>query len=172
MRRAGIINVGGRISPEANSKRVRKTNGFMEYVLAWEEETQTGRDIVLTQQDIEEVKLAKGAIYAGISILTRRLRIDSEDITRLFLAGAFGTYVDPFSARAIGMYPDIALGRISFVGNTAGAGARMALLSKERWAEAQRIAETMEYVELAADKDFQKTFTDSLYIPHRNSENQ
>jgi uncharacterized 2Fe-2S/4Fe-4S cluster protein (DUF4445 family) len=172
MRRAGIINVRGRISPEANSKRVRKTNGFMEYVLAWKEETQTGREIVLTQQDIEEVKLAKGAIYAGISILTRRLSIDSEDITRLFLAGAFGTYVDPFSARAIGMYPDIALGRISFVGNTAGAGARMALLSKDRWAEAQRIAETMEYVELAADKDFQKTFTDSLYIPHRNSENQ
>jgi uncharacterized 2Fe-2S/4Fe-4S cluster protein (DUF4445 family) len=172
MRRAGLINLSGRISPEANSLRLRKTNGLMEYVLAWKEETQTEHDIVITQQDVEEIKLAKAAIYAGTSILTRHLNVDTEDITRLFVAGAFGTYVDPYSARAIGMYPDVPLGRISFVGNTAGAGARMVLLSEEQGTEAQRIAETMEYVELAADKDFPKAFTDSLYIPHRNAENQ
>lgn len=170
MRRANIINVSGRIRLETNAKRVRKTNGIAEYVLAWKEETQTGRDIVITQQDIEEIKLAKAAIFSGICILAKHLSVGTEEITRLFVAGAFGTYVDPYSARAIGMYPDISLGLISFVGNTAGSGARMVLLSREKGLEAQRIAESMQYIELAADPDFRRAFTDSLYIPHRNAQ--
>ena len=91
-----------------------------------------------------------------------------KNITKLFVAGAFGTYVDPYSARAIGMYPNIPLGRISFVGNTAGSGARMVLLSKRKGIEAQKIAESLEYVELASDPEFRRAFTDALYIPHRN----
>jgi uncharacterized 2Fe-2S/4Fe-4S cluster protein (DUF4445 family) len=136
-------------------------------VVAWKEETQTGHDIVITQRDIEEIKLAKAAVQSGIIILTNHLNVQVENIARIFVAGAFGTYVDPYSARTIGMYPDIPLSRISFVGNTAGSGARMALISKQKSAEAQKIAEALEYVELAADPDFQKEFVNSLYIPHK-----
>jgi len=169
MRQTGIINPEGRINPKTVSKRFRRVNGSGEYVLAWKNETQTGRDIVVTQQDIEEIKLAKAAIYSGIIVLTRRLKVRIGDITKLFVAGAFGTYVDPHSARAIGMYPDIPLGRISFVGNTAGSGARMCLLSKEKFVEAMKVAGMLEYVELAADPDFQKEFFNSLYIPHKDA---
>jgi uncharacterized 2Fe-2S/4Fe-4S cluster protein (DUF4445 family) len=112
-------------------------------------------------------KLAKAAVHAGIVILENHLNVQSDDIKKFFIAGAFGTYVDPQSARAIGMYPDIALGRIAFVGNTAGSGARMALVSKENRAEAQKIAENLKYVELAADPNFQREFVNSLYIPHK-----
>lgn len=170
MRRAGIINLAGRISSNTSSKRVRKTDGIAEYVLAWKQETQTGRDIVITQRDIEEIKLAKAAIFSGIAILAKHLDVEMKNITKLFVAGAFGTYVDPYSARAIGMYPNIPLGRISFVGNTAGSGARMVLLSKGKGIEAQKIAESLEYVELASDPEFRRAFTDALYIPHRNAQ--
>ena len=169
MRRTGILDLDGRIVPNTGSNRVRPENGSSEYVVAWKEETQIGRDIVITQHDIEEIKLAKAAVHSGIIILAKHLTVRVEDIRRVFVAGAFGTYVDPYSARTIGMYPDIPLGRISFVGNTAGSGARMALLSKEKYMEAQKIAEALEYLELAVDPDFPKEFMDSLYIPHKYS---
>ncbi len=101
--------------------------------------------------------------------MTKRLKVRIDDITKLFVAGAFGTYVDPHSARTIGMYPDIPLGRISFAGNTAGSGARMCLLSKEKLVEALKVAGMLEDVELAADPDFQREFFNSLYIPHRDA---
>ena len=169
MRHAGIINLAGRISPDIRSERLRRTDGIAEYVIAWKDETQTGRDIVITQRDIEEIKLAKAAIYSGVTILAKHLQVDVKKITKLFVAGAFGTYVDPYSARGIGMYPDIPLGRISFVGNTAGSGARMVLLSRRKGVEAQKIADSLEYVELASDQEFRRAFTDALYIPHRNA---
>jgi len=169
MRRTGIINLEGRILPNTRSKRVRPQSRASEYVVAWSEETQTGGDITVTQHDIEEIKLAKAAVHSGIIVLAKHLNVQVENITRVFAAGAFGTYVDPHSARTIGMYPDIPLSRISFVGNTAGSGARMALMSKEKSLEAQEIASGLEYVELAANPDFQKEFVDSLYIPHKQS---
>jgi uncharacterized 2Fe-2S/4Fe-4S cluster protein (DUF4445 family) len=166
MRLTGIIDLEGRVNSKTGSERIRRAEGKGEYVLARKEETQTGRDITITQADIEEIKLAKAAVYTGIVILARHLGIQTDDIERIYIAGAFGTYVDPLSARTIGMYPDIPLGRISFVGNTAGSGARMALLSKDKLKEAQQIAKTLKCVELAAQPDFQKEFIDSLYIPH------
>jgi uncharacterized 2Fe-2S/4Fe-4S cluster protein (DUF4445 family) len=101
--------------------------------------------------------------------LAKRLNVAINDIKKVFVAGAFGTYVDPQSARTIGMYPGLPLGRISFAGNTAGSGARMALLSKDQRIEAQKIAENLKYIELAADPDFRQEFADALYIPHRNA---
>jgi len=166
MRRAGIIDNEGRISPKRDSKRVRLLKKA-EYVVSWRTENQISQDIVITQQDIEEIKLAKAAVHSGVTVLINHLKVHVEDIERIFVAGAFGTYVDPYSARTIGMYPNIHLGRISFVGNTAGSGARMALLSKKKRTEAQKIAENLEYVELAADPQFQTEFVNSLYIPHR-----
>ena len=167
MHNTGLLNREGRITTKHNSNRIRKSGPTTEYVLAWKEETETKQDIVITQRDIEEIKLAKATIYSGVMILTKHLKVRVQDIRKMFVAGAFGTYVDAHSARTIGMYPDIPLGYISFVGNTAGSGARMCLLSKEERAEAMKIAENMEYVELAADPDFQHEFLSALYIPHK-----
>ena len=167
LRNTGLLSLEGRIIVKDNSRRIRKSGPAAEYVLAWKEETHTKQDIVITQRDIEEIKLAKATIYSGITILTQHLKVSVHDIKKMFVAGAFGTYVDAHSARTIGMYPDIPLGYISFVGNTAGSGARMYLLSKEERAEAVKIAQNMEYVELAADPNFQHEFLNALYIPHK-----
>ena len=168
LRNTGLLSFEGRIIPSGNSTRIRKSGSAAEYVLAWKEETDTNQDIVITQRDIEEIKLAKATIYSGIAILSRHLNVKMHDIRKMFVAGAFGTYVDAHSARTIGMYPDIPLGFISFVGNTAGSGARMCLLSKDERTEAVEIARKIEYVELAADPNFQHEFLNALYIPHKN----
>lgn len=168
MYNTGLLNREGRIVTKRNSNRIRKSGPFSEFVLAWKEESETKQDIVITQRDIEEIKLAKATIYSGVIILAKHLKVRVRDIRKMFVAGAFGTYVDAHSARTIGMYPDIPLGYISFVGNTAGSGARMCLLSKEERAESTKIAENIEYVELAADPNFQHEFLSALYIPHKD----
>jgi len=169
MVKSGVIDQRGKINQKLGISRIRSVNGLGEYVLAWKNETAIESDITVEQKDIEKVQLAKAAIYSGISILMRHLRINASDIEQVFLAGAFGNYVDPESALTIGMYPDLPIDQIRFVGNSAGSGARMALLSKEIRREADDIARNIGYVELAADPDFQREFTDALYLPHRNS---
>jgi uncharacterized 2Fe-2S/4Fe-4S cluster protein (DUF4445 family) len=169
LRQTGLIDSSGRLNSKISSRRIRTANGLAEFVLAWKNETQTGYDIVVTQHDIEEVKLAKAAVYAGITILAKHLNVAVSEIKKVFVAGGFGTYVDPQSARAIGMYPGLPLGFISFAGNTAGSGARMALVSKDQRTEAQTIAEKLRYIELGADPEFKQEFANALYIPHRHA---
>ena len=95
------------------------------------------------------------------------LALKAHDVDQMFLAGAFGTYMDPHSALVIGMYPDIPLSRVRFVGNSAGSGARMTLLSNEIRTRSEQIARDIDYVELGADPSFQSEFTNALYFPHR-----
>jgi uncharacterized 2Fe-2S/4Fe-4S cluster protein (DUF4445 family) len=139
-----------------------------EYVLSWKEENDVGRDIAVTQLDVQEIQLAKAAIYAGARILMKHLHIGPREIQKVFLAGAFGTYVDPQSAVIVGMYPDVPLERVQFVGNAAGSGARMALLSKEVRENSDLIAQRIDYVELAADPSFQREFSEALQLPHKD----
>jgi len=138
-----------------------------EFVVAWKNENFIKTDIVTTQEDLREVQLAKAAIYTGASILMKHLDVTPHEIQKIFLAGAFGTYVDPQNAKIIGMYPDVSLEKVQFVGNTAGSGARMALLSVEVREMAERIAKSVKYVELGADPSFQSEFLKATYLPHQ-----
>jgi len=166
MLKAGIIDTSGRIRDDVDSPRVRESSGMMEYVIAWGDETATGREITITQSDIREIQKAKSAMFTGASILMKRLRITPEDITRVFIAGAFGTYIDPLNAITIGMLPEFPLETIKQVGNAAGTGARMALLSREARQTARKLRRMVRYVELAADPDFKKEYLAALYLPH------
>jgi uncharacterized 2Fe-2S/4Fe-4S cluster protein (DUF4445 family) len=118
----------------------------------------------VTQQDIRQIQLAKAAIYAGAKLMMRRLGINQVD--RVVIAGAFGTYVDREEALIIGMLPDIAPEKTVSVGNAAGDGARIALLNKEKRKEANRVARQIEYMELTIEKEFQDEFVAALTIPH------
>ncbi len=170
MLKAGIIDYSGKFNAESRTIRLRRNDKSVEFVIARKDETLIESDIVITQGDVREVQLAKAAIYTGASILMKHRNVRSEEIERIFLAGAFGNYIDPQSARIIGMYPDVPLERVKFVGNTAGSGARMALLSVEARKEAGEIAKRVEYVELGADLDFQKEFLKATYLPHQEAD--
>jgi uncharacterized 2Fe-2S/4Fe-4S cluster protein (DUF4445 family) len=168
--KAGIIDHSGKFSTETKTPRLRMGEKFAEFVVSWKDEAAVGSDIVMTQADIREVQLAKAAIYTGASILMKHMKIAPQDIKKIFLAGAFGNYIDPQSARVIGMYPDVPLERVQFVGNTAGSGARMTLLSVDVRKKTKDIANQIKYLELGADPNFQNEFFKATYLPHREME--
>ena len=124
--------------------------------------TAAGEPIEITQQDIREVQLAKGAIAAGIDILLNRMGAAPEDLETVLIAGAFGNYIHKESALAIGMIPPIPVERIHSAGNTAGSGVSMALASPEEAALARKVPERVEHVELAACSDFQDRYMKAL----------
>ena len=162
---AGIIKKNGRINPEIQSSRLRKSaKGMAEFVIAWGHETSIGEDIVITQKDIRAIQLAKGALYAGCLIMMRELGIKSFD--RLVIAGAFGNHINKFSAMAMGMFPDCEPDKVQAVGNAAGDGARIALLNVNKRREAYDIARRVEYIELGLEEDFNDRFSEAMQFPH------
>jgi uncharacterized 2Fe-2S/4Fe-4S cluster protein (DUF4445 family) len=166
MFRSEVISSSGRMSESNGGGRVRKGgDGKPEFVLTSEGED--GREVTITQNDIQEIQLAKAAIFTGASILLRKLGISCSDLRCVYAAGAFGTYVDATSAITIGMYPDIPPERIKFIGNAAGSGARMALKSVKARDLADSLSKRVEYVELAVEDDFQSEFAKAMFLPHR-----
>ncbi|MCE5260262.1 MAG: ASKHA domain-containing protein [Chloroflexi bacterium] len=121
-----------------------------------------GRALAITQRDIRELQLAKGAIRAGIEILMRELGVTATDVKRVYLAGAFGNYIKPASALAIGLIPHFPNAEIVPVGNAAGSGARMALLSASARQEAADLVRRVEYLELSGRPDFQEQFAEAM----------
>ncbi len=169
MFKAGILDSSGKILLSHPSPRIRKNDhGLPEFVLARGDETSGGEDITITQHDVQEIQLAKAAIFTGISIVTSRLKIKPSGLSTVYAAGAFGTYVDASSAISIGMYPDVPLSRINFIGNAAGSGARMCLRSLPMRDLAERLSHEVEYIELAAERNFQSEFAQAMFLPHRD----
>lgn len=166
--RNNIIDSRGKFRRDYGLKRLRKGVNGWEYVIAWSNETSIGKDIVVSEKDINEVMLAKAAIYAGISVLMRRRGLIEGDISEVIVAGSFGTHINPLSARIVGIIPDVPDDKVRFVGNTAIMGADMALLSVDARSEAERIARVVKYVELSADPYFSEEFSSALIIPHKD----
>lgn len=124
-----------------------------------------GTDIYLTQRDIREVQLAKAAISAGILLLANKLGVGLPDIEEVYIAGAFGSFMNPESACAIGLIPSELLRKIRIIGNAAGEGAKRVLQDSKAWDTARLLAETTEFLELATMPEFQDIFVDALEFP-------
>ena len=118
--------------------------------------------VYLTQKDVREVQLAKAAMAAGLRLMAWRMGVGIEDIEEVDIAGAFGNYINPDSACAIGLIPAELRQRIVPVGNAAGAGAKLALTDAAAWAEAETLARTTEFLELATLPEFQDEFVEQL----------
>ncbi len=123
------------------------------------------KDISISQKDIVEIQLAKGAIRAGIEVLLENAGINFKEIDRIIIAGAFGSYIDPKNVINIGMFPDISLKKIRQVGNAAGVGAKMILISKKQRANTEKIAKKIKYLELALFPGFNNHFINSMKFP-------
>jgi len=162
--RTGILDKSGRFRNEIKSFRLRVVDETTEFVIAWKHETSIGKDITITQKDVRNIQLAKAALCAGAKLMMQRLGIKKLD--KVILAGAFGSYIDPEKALVLGMFPDCDLKNVYAVGNAAGDGARLALLNRDKRAEADEIARKVEYVELSIEADFQKEFVAAMQIPH------
>ena len=156
-----IINGRGRMREHPG---VREVNGQREFVLVGEEERGGQPAITITQDDVRELQLAKGAIRTGIDVLLRSAGCAEAELDEVVIAGAFGSYIDIDSATMIGMLPPLSADRFRQVGNAAGTGARLALISRDKREEANGIAECIRYVELSTYPDFMKLFVDATRI--------
>jgi len=173
--RVGALDTMGRLLPpeempgnvpDAVKRRiVSGENNALDFVIVPKDATAFDGPLVLTQRDIRELQLAKGAIAAGVAILLKEGGLSPEALGRVLLAGAFGNFIRRKQAKRIGLLPDVTTDRILYIGNAAGAGARMALLSRRCKNTADRISEETEYLELAARADFQTEFMSAMLFP-------
>jgi uncharacterized 2Fe-2S/4Fe-4S cluster protein (DUF4445 family) len=167
--KTGLISEDGAFSKTITSPRLRKKeNGEMEFVLVWKEDTGIDRDIVLTQNDVRQIQLAKGALHGGCRVLMKNLNVKA--ITRMVIAGAFGLHIDKENALTLGLIPWCEPDKIIMAGNSAGHGAYLALVNIEKREEADKIARDVKYINLALDKNFQKEFLNALTIPYKSKE--
>jgi uncharacterized 2Fe-2S/4Fe-4S cluster protein (DUF4445 family) len=162
----GLIRVDDRDSmPPRVRDRVTVRGEERIVVVARPGECGAPRELVLTQEDVRQVQLAKGAIASGIAMLQRVAGIGPERIAELMLAGGFGNYVSIASAQRIGLIPVLPGGSVRYVGNAAALGAQLCLLSESERALAERVAERMEHVSLATHPDFEDVFVDAMNFP-------
>ena len=158
----GIIDSGGRM--DKGHPLVRANKGQLQVQVAGSEESLNGEDIVITQGDVRELQLAKAAIRTGINVLLKSEGIAASDVKRIIIAGTFGNYIDIKSAIRVGMLPDLPLRRFSQVGNAAGAGACMVLVSEAARETAETVASRVNYLELADRPDFMELYVEALNI--------
>lgn len=162
---AGWVDRSGQLIPGASS-RIRDQDGLAEFVLVPAARTAIGKDIVITQGDIENLLRAKAAIYAGAKILVASMGLELGDVQRLLVAGGFGNYLDREKAILLGLIPDLPLDRIRFVGNTSILGAKLALGSADALEEAREIARRVTYFDLIAYPQYYEEFMSAKFIPH------
>jgi uncharacterized 2Fe-2S/4Fe-4S cluster protein (DUF4445 family) len=167
MHRAHIVDRRGRI--QADAPFVRRGEKGCELLIVAGAVSGTGRDVVITQQDVNEIQLAKGAIWTGLETLIEATRTPLDDVREVIVAGAFGSYLNLDSALAIGLLPRLPNAKYSQVGNAAGVGAKMALLSHRERARAQSIAQRTGYVELTTYPGFNRRFAMSMLFPNNPS---
>jgi uncharacterized 2Fe-2S/4Fe-4S cluster protein (DUF4445 family) len=168
--KAGVITKAGVFAKEQKSDRTRKNADTKqpEFVLAWKEESSIEKDIVITQKDVRQIQLAKGALYAGCKLMCRRMGLDNPDCVKI--AGAFGAHVAREKALIMGLFPDCEIEMILSVGNAAGDGCRAALLNVQKRVEANWCSRNVEYIELTVESDFQQQFMEAMQIPHMTDE--
>ncbi len=169
--RVNIIDETGRLETDPDeldgldddlTGRLDKIDGMSSFIIAQEGNKNGQGGIYITQKDIRELQNAKAAIAAGIKVLIKRAGISSDDISKVYLAGGFGTFMNPESALNIGLIPSGLSGRIQSIGNAAGTGAIEMLLSKSSLKKAGEIREKINYIELSSCKEFNDLFVDSM----------
>ncbi|MBE0634016.1 DUF4445 domain-containing protein [Candidatus Bathyarchaeota archaeon] len=161
--RAGVMDFSGKFVP--SMPFVREGKWGLEYLVVPAEETSIGKDIVLTQADLDYVIDSKAAACGAITVLMKKLKITIWDTKNIYLAGAFGTYTDMKNATTLGIFPEFPNGEYHPLGNGSLSGAYATLISVDKRREAVEVAKNMVYVDLLVDLEFIEEYSKALYIP-------
>jgi uncharacterized 2Fe-2S/4Fe-4S cluster protein (DUF4445 family) len=162
----GLIDERGRFRRDCGTERVRDGEGTVEYVLCYGAETQVGRDIVITEVDLDNLMRAKAAMFAGCRVATASVGLDLGEMDRIVIAGGFGHSLDVEKARTIGLLPEAPVDRFVFLGNGSLFGAALCAVSRRFIDESVRVARMMTNLELAASSRFTNEFTAAMFFPH------
>jgi uncharacterized 2Fe-2S/4Fe-4S cluster protein (DUF4445 family) len=158
----GVIDQKGKFTKGLHADRIRDGVEGPEFLFYSDE----SMHIVLTEVDIENILRAKAAIYAGISLLLKKVGFSLDAIKKVYVAGGFGNYLNIDKAITIGMLPDIPKEKFRFLGNTSIAGAYLCLLSGKMREEAEEIANRMTNIELSVSRGFMDEYLSALFLPH------
>jgi uncharacterized 2Fe-2S/4Fe-4S cluster protein (DUF4445 family) len=164
----GVIDKSGSVnlSLAGTNSRIREGDHGPEYVIAWGKDSENGKDISISNVDIDNLKRAKAAIYAGYNILAQSVGVPLELIEQFLIGGSFGKYINVEKAIQIGLLPDMPWERIKFLGNTSIRGAYSALIESNAREKIKDIASRMTYIELSADNTFYEAFMSAMFLPH------
>ena len=162
----GIIDHQGKFNRDLDTPRIREVEGIWEYVLAWKDETQIDRDIIISEIDIENFIRAKAAIYSACMTLLTEVGMGIQDIEHIILAGGFGSYVDLAKAMTIGLLPEIDPDRVIFVGNGSLMGAKMSALTNRIRRDVVEVTRKMTNFELSETTSYMDNYVAALFLPH------
>jgi len=162
----GILDFAGKIVT-GRTPLVRRGRDGLEYVVVPAEKTAIGREIVITQRDMDYIMDSKAATCGAITVLMKKLKLSIYDVQNLYLAGAFGAYTDLRNATKLGVFPEFPNAKIYPIGNGSLSGAYATLLSVEKRNKAKAIADNMVYIDLLVDVEFTEKYSEAIYIPGR-----
>ena len=163
---SGMIDLRGKFVPEKCGSRLVEIDGIKHFVVVPAEESATNHPLTLSQPDIDSLIRSKAAMYTILTTITKTVEISLRDISKFFIAGTFGSYIDPRSAITIGMIPDLPLDTYVPLGNTSVKGATLALISRQARDECMEIRDKITYLELNVNQEFMNLFSAAKFIPH------
>jgi uncharacterized 2Fe-2S/4Fe-4S cluster protein (DUF4445 family) len=161
-----VIDRNGRINTSISNPRIRKGTHFAEFVVVWAQETDIGKDIVITENDIKNLIMSKASVHAACVTLMKQAGVTRHELSTIYFAGAFGNYLNKKNATTIGLIPEIAPENIRNIGNGAVTGANIALINRRKRKTLDEIALKIAYIELNAEPAFMDEYTSSAFLPH------
>ena len=168
--RQGVVDRSGRFFHSPGTGRIVQQDSRRAFLLATAGQTRTGKDLVITEADLENLIRTKAAIYAACSLVLQNVGLDWEAVARVYIAGGFGRYMRVADAVFIGMLPDLPLDRFRYIGNSSLTGAYIALLSREHRRRLAEIASRITYVDMSSNPQYMDSYVKALFLPHTDLE--
>ena len=166
--RCGIINAKGLFVREGDRVK-RDAHGMGRYVLAFAEESETGREVAVTEVELDNFIRAKGAIFSAIDILLQSVDMTPECIDKVYVAGGIGSGINMKNAVNIGMLPDVELEKFRYIGNSSLTGAYAMVISDEANAKCAEVAANLNYLELSTYPGYMDSFVAACFLPHTDA---
>ena len=166
---SAMIDIRGKLQPERCGQRYRQHNGLAHLTIVPASRSASGKDLTVTQADLDSLIRSKAAMYTILETITGSVGMQQSDLDTFFVAGTFGAYIDPSSAIAIGMIPDLPLERYHSLGNSSLGGASRVLTDPACFDRIDRIRDAITYMELNVNQDFMNRFSAAKFLPHTDT---
>jgi uncharacterized 2Fe-2S/4Fe-4S cluster protein (DUF4445 family) len=163
---ASMIDIRGKFRADACADRLHEPNGMPGLIIATAAQSGHGRDLTLSQADLDSLVRSKAAMYTILETLTAAMGVGFDQLSVFYVAGTFGSLIDPRSAITIGMLPDLPLDRYQSIGNSSLGGAVLALTQRDAVKQIESIRDNITYMELNVNQDFMNRFSAAKFIPH------
>ena len=170
MLKIGILDRNGKFAHNLETDRIRQGRSGYEYIVCRASESGINQDIVLTEVDFDNILRAKAAMFSGYTCLLDKIGLKVEDLDRVIIAGAFGSFINLEHAITIGLLPDIPRDKFRFIGNASLKGARLACKDSKLFERSREIARSMMNIELSEDPSYMDNFMAALFFPHTRAE--